>query len=162
MVNQTWLPHAVAVTVRDADTLSISAQLADDRTRLRLLAVNNQSVPIVAAIQIKGWLPIAASGGTTGVRSVEMRSLHVNITTLSASSLDADNPPGNPTLISPKTSVVQPSSSAVVESDHDGGSSGTVSETWSYNGTNAHSFPPLSVSTIVLAVGDDDDVRGME
>jgi hypothetical protein len=127
---------------------------------LRLLAVNNQSVPIVAAINIKGWLPhvamVADAGGTTGARSGKV--LRVNVTTLSAGFLEADNPPGNPTLISPKTTVILPGSSAAADFEDDDAINMTRA-TWSSNGTDAHTFPPLSVSAIVLAVVDDDGVE---
>ena len=111
MVHQTWLPGALAVRVDgSAVGLSVSAQVGEDRSKLRLLVVNNRSVAITTVVAIDGWRP-----GTSA-----------NVTTLDAPTLDAANPPGNPDLISPRSSMV----------------------TWHEGG--AWTFPPLSVTTVVL------------
>ena len=131
MIHDTWLPLALAVAVDGSDTLSISAQIAGDRSRLRLLATNNQSAAVTAAIAISGWVATSGGGETT---------VHTNITTLSADSLGADNPPSNPERISPKSSTSSTSK-------------------WSTDGASVYSFPPLSVSAIVLTLKTESTYR---
>ena len=115
MVHDTWLPGALKVSILGSDSLSVSAQIAKDRSSLRLLVVNNQTVAAEVSVAIKNW----AAGG------------HANVTTLSAASLTADNPPhaaGLPGLVAP-TNTIKP---------------------W---GPGAHNFPPQSVSVVVLQRG---------
>jgi alpha-L-arabinofuranosidase len=131
MIHDTWLPLALAVAVDGSDTLSISAQIAEDRSRLRLLATNNQSTAVTAAITISGWVATSGGGETT---------VHTNITTLSADSLGVDNPPSNPERISPKSST-------------------SSTPKWSTDGASAYSFPPLSVSAIVLTLKTESTYR---
>ena len=90
MVHNTWLPKAVAVSVSDACTLSVSAQMAEDSSSLRLIVVNNLTHTINASVSVVEWEAAQTA----------------NVTTLHASSLNATNPPSNPTLYSPKSSVV--------------------------------------------------------
>ena len=90
-MHASWLPNALAVRVGgSAAHLSVSAQLADDRSRLRLIVVNNRTVGTTTSVTIDGW-----------------HATHVaNVTTLAASSLDAANPPGQPDLISPVSELI--------------------------------------------------------
>ena len=76
MFSQDWLPGALAVSQSGGATaLSVSAQLAADRSQLRLLVVNNRSTAAKTTVTIQGWQP----AGTALV------------TTLQAPSLDAAN-----------------------------------------------------------------------
>jgi len=87
MFSQDWLPGALAVSRSGgAAALSVSAQLAADRSQLRLLVVNNRSTAAKTTVTIQGWQP----AGTALV------------TTLQAPSLDAANPPFS-TRISPSS-----------------------------------------------------------
>jgi len=92
MVHHTWLPAALPVrTNGSAANLSVSAQLAVDRSRLRLIVVNNRSTAAATSVAINGWHAARTA----------------NVTTLAAPSLDAANPPGQPDLVSP-TSTTRP------------------------------------------------------
>ena len=91
MIHETWLPNAVAVDVRNAATLSISAQIAEDRSVLRLLATNNLSTAVEVKVTLGDW----------------NAKPPVTMTTLSASLRNASNPPGIPDLISPKVSELR-------------------------------------------------------
>ena len=72
------MPDALAVTqVGAARLLSVSAQLAADRSQLRLLVVNNATEAIEATVEIAGWAP----------PSVAL------VTTLAAPTRDSANPP---------------------------------------------------------------------
>ena len=90
MVHSTWLPRAVNVGVSGFHNLSASAQVAEDGSLLRVLLVNNGTAACAATVQLKGWSAAATA----------------NVTVLTANSLTAANPPGNPTLISPMTRTV--------------------------------------------------------
>ena len=111
MVHSTWLPRAVNVGVSGFHNLSASAQVAEDGSLLRVLLVNNGTAACAATVQLKGWSAAATA----------------NVTVLTANSLTAANPPGNPTLISPMTRTVG----------------------WSASGGHV-TLPPLSVMTVVV------------
>jgi hypothetical protein len=87
----------------------------EDRALLRLLATNNASAAVRASIAIGGWT--AAAGASA------------NVTALSAPTLGADNPPGDP-AIAPTNALVP--------------------LLWTADGEITYTFPPLSVSAVVL------------
>ena len=121
--HESWLPGALAVRIEEGSSaaegsgggggLSVSAQLATDRSQLRVLVVNNRSAAVETALTIAHWR--AAAGA------------HASVTVLSAPSLDAANSPSEPERVSPQRwAVAWPGDGAV------------------------HSFPPLSVSVLLL------------
>jgi hypothetical protein len=71
MIHDTWLSGALstAATGRAASS-SVSAQIADDRSRLRLIAANNHSSTAVASLAIAGWVP----GATANVAALSAPS----------------------------------------------------------------------------------------
>jgi len=87
MIHDTWMPDAVAVNASSG--ISCSAQRAEDGSRLRLLLVNGGREAIDVTLRVDGLLT----------------EPNVSILTLSASDLDAANPPGDPLRISPVTGV---------------------------------------------------------
>jgi hypothetical protein len=129
MLHDTWLPNALAVSVTGSATLSVSAQMAEDRSALRLIIVNNQTRAITTSVILDGWL--------AGVRA--------NVTTLSAPSLGVDNPPGRPDLISPQQSNLSWGGNGNGNGDGDGARGRTArSQQGRVN------FPPLSISVVVF------------
>ena len=129
IIHDTWLPLAVPTTLTGSDTLSVSAQISEDRTQLRLLVTNNQSTPVIASIAINGWV--------SARRAKDISNVVLNITSLSAKTLNADNPPSDPTRVSPTTRTVG--------TNNHGGA-------WTTKGCNNYSFPPLSVGALVLTI----------
>jgi hypothetical protein len=90
MYHESWLPGALAVSrTGEARALSVSAQLATDRSQLRLLVVNAATRGLEASVSIAGWkLPGVAL-----------------VTTLAAPTLDSANAPFSG-RISPERAVV--------------------------------------------------------
>jgi hypothetical protein len=105
MYAASWLDGALA-TKQQGAALSISAQVASDRSQLRLLVVNNRTTAINASITIVGWQPRADAW----------------MTTLHAPDLGSANPPGIPDLIAPRSEQVI----------WTGGGDGAKSRVWSF------------------------------
>ena len=89
MLSESWQPNNVAawLAAPGLSGLSASAQASADGSRLVIRVVNSNAAPVAVALIVSAPF----SGG----------SMMCTTTTLSAASLDAANPPGDPTRVSP-------------------------------------------------------------
>jgi alpha-L-arabinofuranosidase len=84
MISETWQPNALNTYSNDSSVVSLSAQQSDDRSVVVVRLSNTSPASVPVSISLNGSFQPSA-----------------NVTTLSASQIDAANPPGAPTAISP-------------------------------------------------------------
>ena len=92
MIHNTWQPNALQFDPANA-TATFSAQKSDDGKTLVLRYVNDASTPTKFTVNIATCGP-------------PLKKAPAAVWTLSSNDLNAANPPGNPTLISPVQSTI--------------------------------------------------------
>ena len=108
MINQTWQPNALAFEPNPTASwpAPFSAQKSDDGKTLVMRFVNGQPNATSVVTNLKSSAAAACAGS--------LKAIPAKMWTLSAPSLMAANPPGNPALISPRESAVTVGDGAAV------------------------------------------------